>query len=95
MERPIRASLFVDDPPINATYWWRLQQYAFGFTPSETGWGAGWRSLESAPRFRLEDVRGLADYLEEFAIRGKFTMLPCRSSSRTSATPSSGAELRR
>jgi hypothetical protein len=77
MDRPIYASIFVDDPPANATYWARIQQLAMGFTPSETGWGKNWRNLECAPRFRVEDVQAFADFVEEFGIRGKFTILPC------------------
>jgi len=77
MDRPVYASIFVDDPPSNATYWARIQQLAMGFTPSEVGWGKNWRNLECAPRFRVEDVHAFADFVEEFGIRGKFTILPC------------------
>jgi len=76
MDRPVYAAIVVDDPPINATYWWRLQQHGFGYVPVEGQWGPNWRNLECAPRFRMEDVRGFADYVEEFGIRGKFTLLP-------------------
>ncbi len=77
MNDPIFASVFIDDPPINATWWWRLQQLAFGFTPPDTGWGRNWRNLESAPRFRLTDIHGLADWIDESGVRGKFTLIPC------------------
>jgi hypothetical protein len=74
---PIRACLIVDDTPIAAAYWMRLQQLAFGYAPSETGWGHRWRDLAPSSFFRISDLREFADFVEEHDIRGKFTMLPC------------------
>ena len=67
----------MDDVPANASYWARLQQHAFGFKPSEVGWGENWRSMEPASLFRPEYARGFADFIEEFGVRGKFSFLPC------------------
>ena len=61
---PIYATLLIDDPPANASYWARLQQLAYGYVPAERGgWGTNWRSMESAPWFRVEDARAFADMI--------------------------------
>ena len=77
MSDHIRACLIVDDTPIAATYWMRLQQLAFGYTPSETFWGRRWRELAGSAFLRVSDLREFADFAEENEIRGKFTVLPC------------------
>ena len=74
----IFACLIVDDVPLNATYWARKQQTAFGYKPKETGaWGENWRAQEAAQFFPLRLAHEFADFVEEFDIRGKFTFLPC------------------
>ena len=77
MSDTVYACLLVDDPPVNATYWARLQQEAFGFVPSETGWGRNWKALAPAPLLRTQDAAGFADLVEEFGLRGKFSFVPC------------------
>lgn len=77
MEKQINACFIVDDTPANGTYWARLQQTAFGYKASETGWATNWRSLAPAGLFRPDHARAFADFVEEFGIRGKFTFLPC------------------
>jgi hypothetical protein len=78
MDHPIYACLLVDDPPSNATYWARAQQFAFGYTPADRGgWGTNWRNLEPARWYRPADAHAFADLIEEFGVRGKFTLLPC------------------
>jgi hypothetical protein len=74
---PVRACLIVDDAPIAAAYWMRLQHQAFGYSPSETGWGHRWRDLASSSFFRVSDLREFAQFAEEYNVRGKFTLLPC------------------
>jgi hypothetical protein len=74
---PVRACLIVDDAPIAAAYWMRLQHLAFGYSPTETGWGHRWRDLAPSSFFRISDLREFADFAEEYNIRGKFTLLPC------------------
>jgi hypothetical protein len=73
----VRACLIVDDAPIAAAYWMRLQHLAFGYSPSETGWGHRWRDLASSSFFRVSDLREFAEFAEEYDVRGKFTLLPC------------------
>jgi len=77
MNNPVRACLIVDDVPIAAAYWMRLQQLACGYTPTETGWGYRWRELASSAFMRISDLREFADFADENNIRGKFTVLPC------------------
>src|SRR6187549_1931725 len=78
MDKPLYACLLVDDPPSNATYWARIQQLAMGYVPADRGgWGTNWRNLEPAAWFRPEDARSFADVIQEFGVRGKFTLLPC------------------
>ena len=77
MSDPVRACLIVDDVPIAAAYWMRLQQLAFGYVPTETGWGHRWRELASSAFLRISDLRGFADFVERNEIRGKFSVLPC------------------
>lgn len=74
---PVRACLIVDDAPIAAAYWMRLQHLALGYSPSETGWGHRWRELAPSSIFRVSDLCEFADVVEEHGIRGKFTLLPC------------------
>lgn len=77
MDQPVHACFVVDDLPANATYWMRRQQEAFGYDVSDSGWGAGWRELAAAPKFRVEDATALADLVATFGLRGKCTLLPC------------------
>lgn len=76
MRDTIPACLIVDDVPLNATYWWRLQMTALGFAVPEEGWGKSWREQAAVPFWRVDDARRLADLAEEFDLRGKFTVLP-------------------
>lgn len=77
MSDTIPACMVVDDAPANATYWLRLQMLAYGFAPEETDWGVGWRQQAASPLWRPEHLRRLADLVERFDVRGKFTFLPC------------------
>lgn len=73
----INACLIVDDFPANASYWVREQQTAFGYEPSATGrFGTNWRNLAKAPLFPVALVREFADFVDEFDVKGKFTVLP-------------------
>ncbi len=74
----VHACLIVDDFPANASYWWREQQTAFGYKPPDTGlFGTNWRAQAKAPFFPVALVRKFADFVEEFDVKGKFTLLPC------------------
>jgi len=76
--QPIDACLIIDDVPLNATYWTREQQTAFGYRPKDTGiWGENWRAQGAAPFFPVHLAHEFADFVEESDIRGKFTLLPC------------------
>jgi len=77
MSEPIHACFIVDDVPANATYWMRDQMEAFGYVVPPNTWAKGWRELAEAPRFRTEDAIAFADLIDEFGLRGKFTLLPC------------------
>lgn len=77
MDPPVHACLIVDDTPANGSYWQRAQQNAMGFATSDTGWAENWRDMATAAWFRAEDARAFADFVEEFGVRGKFTVLPC------------------
>lgn len=78
MDSPIYACLIVDDTPASAAYWVRLQQTAFGYTPTtNTFWGKNWPALAPAALWRPDDARAFADLIDEFDIRGKCTFLPC------------------
>jgi hypothetical protein len=73
----IHACLIVDDFPLNATYWWREQQKAFGYKPPDTGaFGENWLAQGAAPLCPLSLVREFADFVEKFGVRGKLTLLP-------------------
>ena len=77
MDNPIRACLKVDDAPSNPTYWWRYQQTAFGYDLPDIGFGGPWRELARAPYFPARTAELFADMVEEFNVRGKFSLLPC------------------
>jgi hypothetical protein len=77
MNEPVRACLIVDDAPIAAAYWMRLQQLALGYAPNETGWGQRWRELAPAALLPVALLQEFADFVDEFGVRGKFTLLPC------------------
>ena len=77
-DKPVEAYLIVDDFPINATYWRRFQCRAFGFpAPEVCEWSRGWPAQAAAPNIPVRLAESFADTLEEFDIRGKFTVLPC------------------
>jgi len=74
----IPASIIVDDFPLNASYWARLQQQAFGFIPNDQGaYGQNWREQSAAPFIAPAVVEGFADVVEEFNLRGKFSVVAC------------------
>ena len=74
----IPACIIVDDFPINASYWARLQQHAFGFEPSTGGaYGREWRTQAVAPFMLPWVVEGFADLIDEFDLRGKFSVVAC------------------
>jgi hypothetical protein len=74
----VPACLIVDDFPINGSYWARLQQSAFGYTPIVGGeFGRDWQAQAVAPYCPLATIADFADLCEEQNLRGKFTVLPC------------------
>ncbi len=73
----IHACLIVDDFPANATYWWREQQTAFGYKVPESGYGKNWSVQRHAPFMPINLLHAFAEFVDEFDVRGKFTMLPC------------------
>ena len=75
-ESPVPACLIVDDVPINASYWWRLQQTGFGFKPTDDIWGDQWRNQADAALAPVALFEAFADLADEFDLKGKFTMLP-------------------
>lgn len=77
MQSTIHACFIVDDTPINGTYWQRLQQTAFGYKASETGWATQWRTMAGSALWRVADAHAFADMVEALELRGKFTFLPC------------------
>lgn len=77
MSSTIPCCIIIDDPPVNASYWWRLQQTAFGFKPTDDIWGDLWRNQVGAALASVELFEQYADLLERFDLRGKFTMVPC------------------
>lgn len=80
MDKPIHACLIVDDTPASPAYWVRLQQTAFGYTPTtNTFWGKNWPALAPAGLWRPSDARAFADLIDEFNIRGKCSLLACPS----------------
>jgi len=77
-EKPIEAYLIIDDYPINASYWRRFQCRAFGFpAPEVCEWSRGWPAQSAAHYMPVRIAEEFADTLDEFDIRGKFTVLPC------------------
>lgn len=76
-DKPIACCLIVDDIPINASYWWRLQQTGFGFKPTDDIWGDQWRAQAPYAFNPPELIEQFADLVQEFGIRGKFTLVPC------------------
>lgn len=76
MAENVNACFIVDDTPINATYWRRVQQAAFGFEANESGWATKWPSMASAAFWPVSAAHAFADFVEAFGIRGKFTFLP-------------------
>ena len=77
---PIYASLIVDDFPLNATYWQRLQMGAIGYErPAVPGcaYSRNWPALRTAPFMPAALTREFAEFVQEFGVRGKFTLLPC------------------
>ena len=75
-ERRVIACLIIDDTPINASYWWRLQQTEMGFDPPELAFGHPWRDQADAALISVELFEALADFAYEFQVRGKLTLLP-------------------
>lgn len=74
----IPACLIVDDFPLNATYWWRAQQAAFGYdVPRGGAWAKDWPAQAKTPFMPMDLTRQFADLVDEFKLQGKFTMLPC------------------
>lgn len=76
----IPACLILDDFPLNATYWRRAQQAAMGFPVvayPDCGWSRDWPRQREAPFISVNHTRQFADLVEEFGVRGKFTVLPC------------------
>jgi hypothetical protein len=65
---------------LNATYWRRAQQAAMGFKVvayPDCGWSRDWPLQRAAPFISADHTRQFADLVEEFGVRGKFTLLPC------------------
>lgn len=76
----IPACLIIDDFPLNASYWRRAQQAAMGFPVVAypgCGWSRDWPRQRAAPFISVDHTRQFADLVEEFGVRGKFTVLPC------------------
>jgi hypothetical protein len=73
----IPACLIVDDFPLNASHCRRAQVEAFGYKVVSGPWARGWRSQRRAVFMPVPLLERFADLVEEFNIRGKFTVLPC------------------
>lgn len=76
----IAAHLILDDFPLNATYWRRAQQAAMGYdVPCYPGCGYSkdWPRQRAAPFVSLDHMRQCADLVEEFGVRGEFSLVPC------------------
>lgn len=77
-DNTIHACLIVDDFPLNATYWRREQEVAFGYEVLEVClYSRNWRAQSQAPFMPLPLTHAFAEFVEEFDIKGKLTMLPC------------------
>lgn len=74
----IEACLTIDDFPVNGTYIRRAQCEAMGFPmPQVCAWSRGWPRQADARFMSPPLVQRFADLVEEFNLRGKFTLLPC------------------
>ena len=73
----IPACLIVDDFPFNAASWRRVQVEALGYRVVKGPWAKGWRSQRRAAFMPVKLLEQFADLVEEFGLRGKFTVLPC------------------
>jgi hypothetical protein len=76
-EQKILACLVVDDFPLNAAHCRRAQVEAFGYKVVPGPWARRWRSHRKAAFMSVPILEQFADLVEEFDIRGKFTVLPC------------------
>lgn len=77
-DNTVHACLIVDDFPSNASYWRREQEVAFGYEVLEAClYSRNWRAQGQAPFMPLPLTYAFAEFVEEFDIKGKLTMLPC------------------
>ena len=75
MAEPVRACYIVDDFPACPIYQTRQWGQAFGFEIPDRQYSRGWELMTKMPVYPVADTEWFADFVEEFGIRGKFTVL--------------------
>lgn len=72
----IPACLIVDDFPFNASAWRRAQCEALAYPVVRGPWSLKWEAQKAAAFMPVALLEQFADLVEEFNLRGKFTVLP-------------------